>query len=263
MKVANPYILLAQKSVLVNLNYRLSHVLNSATNLVYGVAMIAIWTAVSKGGVAIPQPYSLARLLHYATCAQVMVWLTVFRSADSRIAADVRSGDIAVQMARPLPFFPMIAAREWGEALYNLASKTCPEAMVFWLMGVFYVPGSLVQWATALAAIALAIQVAVCLSFLMGILSFWTTDVRWIKYVYSLTFALSGASVPCDLLPPPIARVALKLPFACQVFYPTRVFLGLGGVADLLTLAFWATTLTLLSALATSLARLRLEVHGG
>lgn len=255
------YLLLASKNFQRNLQYRAAHMINNAASALFGFVYIAIWRAVSPSGTG---DYGGASLTHYIAFCQALLWISTFFPAGLSIGESVRTGAVAVELMRPISFQGYILAREAGGVFYNLLYRSVPLLAVFAVTVGLHKPGAFSSYILTILAAFLASYVGLTLNYLVGLASFWTTEVRWAhSLLYSLTFGLAGYLVPLDLMPRPIGSLARFLPFAAQNFYPARVYLGLDGIEGLLWPTFWALALTVIAHLITRQARRRMEVQGG
>jgi ABC-2 type transport system permease protein len=255
------YWLLASKTYQRNLQYRAAHLVSTLGGGIFGYIMIYIWTAASstQGGVGL---YSRQQLVLWTAFGQCLFAL-VNRKAGLEIQLSVRSGDVSLELLRPVDFFGYVICRSFGEHAYALIYRSLP----LWLLYAVTVGYRIPTWSALLLlvpSLALALYVSLCLGYLEGIASFWTTDIRWVTY-FNMVFltAASGVQLPVDLLPGILGRIFPYLPWASFAHYPNLVYLGLQGAQALAIPATWAVILTIACRRATRLARRRLEVQGG
>lgn len=209
---------------------------------------------------AVSGAYTQSFMALYIGLNQTLLWVCYFLSPGLGVHTSIRTGQVAAEMQKPLPYFPMVVAREAGTLLYHLCFRALPMASVFALTTGYPLPA---RPLAAAAAVALGAYVGLCLQYLIGLSAFLTHEVRWLHWLYLATFGINGAWLPVDLLPDGLRAAALALPFAAQVYYPASVWLGLRGAAALLPGLFWAAALTLVCLGATARARRHLEVQGG
>ncbi len=255
------YWLLAVKTYRRSLQYRAAHLVNTLGSAIFGYIMIYIWLAAAgpAGGVG---AYSTRQLVLWAAFGQVLYNFTAW-SSGLNIQLSVRSGDVSLELLRPIDFFSYVISREAGEHVYALLYRSGP-LLALYAITVGYVIPPLSSLLLLVLSLALGLYVALCLGYLEGMASFWTTDIRWASY-FNLVFltAASGIQMPVDLLPGLLGRALPYLPWSAIAHYPNRIYLGLQGVTALLLPALWAVLLTVLCRELTDLARRRLEVQGG
>lgn len=260
----NPYFFLSRTGYLRNTAYRWSHMLNNVASAIFGFIYISLWQAVAPADPAPGDPYSREVMTQVMILAQVIAWFTTFLPAGLGIQTSVRNGAIALEMARPMPYFPQVIAREGGNVGYHAIYRALPLALLFALTVGFPLPHSTANLALFVPSLLLGTYVGLLMNYTVGISALWTTEIRWAHWTYhSLLAVLSGGWVPSDILPGWLGRVAPFLPFASQQHWPVRIYLGLAGWEGLLLQAVWALLLTLWCLFLTQKALHRVVVQGG
>jgi ABC-2 type transport system permease protein len=237
--------------------------INNVASALFGFIYIALWQAVAPATSA-TDPYTRSTMTAMMVLAQVFAWLTTFLPAGLGIQASVRSGAIALEMARPVPFFPMVLARETGNLLYQSVYRALPLALLFAVTVGFPRPASAGHLLLTIPSLALGAYAGLTMTYTVGVTSFWTTEIRWAHWTYyTVVSVVSGGWVPADMLPGWLGRVAPYLPFSVLQFHPLRIYLGLGGWNDLLVQVVWVAVLTLWCIWLTGRALRRIVVQGG
>ncbi|MGE5703620.1 MAG: ABC-2 family transporter protein, partial [Clostridia bacterium] len=117
-------------------------------------------------------------------------------------------------------------------------------------------------WATL--SILFAIYIGLLLFYLVGISSFWTTEINGAHYILiTLIFGLGGQLLPVDLLPGWLSQLAMLLPFSCLLYVPSMLYLEQQSPEWLFLPLSWAIILTIIALVVTQLARRRTEIQGG
>ena len=208
--------------------------------------------------------------------AVTYVWLTQgllsvvasFGPSWIELALRVRSGDIAVDLGRPLDLQRTQLAHDAGRAWYQLLYRAAPPfvlgALLFDLTG----PSEVYVWALFAVSVALAVVVSFAVRFLVNLLSFWLTDYRGaMLLVMTVSHLLSGLIVPLAFFPEPWDTVARALPFASMLQLPVDVFVGAAEgseiVAVLAIQAAWAVVLLGLGRVVLAAATRKLVIQGG
>jgi len=135
---------------------------------------------------------------------------------------DIRTGALAVQLVRPMPYPIYKLALYMGERYIKLIANFVMAALLCLLL-VGEIP------ITSNGIIALAITLPLCLvldflgNFLVGLAAFWLENTSGISFIYSkLVLLLGGVIIPLDLLP--FANIVKVLPFASMIYGPARQF---------------------------------------
>ncbi|PTX58874.1 ABC-2 type transport system permease protein [Melghirimyces profundicolus] len=255
---------LFKKSFSRHLQYRAAHLINNIGSLVFGFMYIAIWQGVLEGKEH-SSPYSVTEMTHYMAATQSLLMLSVFLTVGLDIPPAVRNGSISLQMARPVHYFLYVTSQEAGRLFYNLFFRSLPIALVFAVTVGYPLPDDPSTWLWGAVSVTLGVLIGLNLFYLIGISSCWTLEISGAHFInMTLMFALGGQMVPLDLLPSPLAGIALHFPFSGLIYYPVMVWLEkLPVVEALIVPLFWGVLLTLFNLWLTGWARRKLEVQGG
>ncbi|MFF0483068.1 ABC transporter permease [Streptomyces sp. NPDC004435] len=250
------------------LQYRSTFVVSAVTATTAVGVQVFLWRAVYAGrSGAAPGGYDLAQLTTYVLLAQVMGLLQANR-VDEAVSEEVRRGDIAVSLLRPVSY-PLT---RFAAALPISATNTALVAVPVVLLYAPFVPLTTPTWPDALmfaVATVFSLVIGFGVNLLVGLAAFVTTNIWGIRVVKDGIVAfLGGQVVPLALMPAPLAAVAHALPFQGMIDGPLRLLLGdydgYGEAAGILVgQAVWAAVTTALAALAWRSAVRRVEVLGG
>jgi ABC-2 type transport system permease protein len=261
-RTVRKYGVLGAKGFSQNLQYTASHLINTFASAVFGLVYIYLWKTVTPvGGFA---DYTAETMVRYVIFNQTILWFTQFSIPTHRKIRDsVRSGNVATELARPMGFFAYRVASDYGSQVYSLLSRGLPVGLMLSVLGMS-LPKNFSTWAWTLLSLALGAYIGIVLKYVVGVTSFWTTEIRTAWSVEtSLVFGLGGTAMPLEVLPALARRMALLTPFPCVCYYPARIFLELSGPDLIWRSAFWALALTLVAQALTAIVRRKLEVQGG
>jgi ABC-2 type transport system permease protein len=221
----------------------------------------ALWRAVGEAGMPVrAEPHQLVWYL------AVTEWILL--SAPTRhleIQEEVRRGDVAYQLPRPISYPRTSLAQCWGMLLVRapflgLVAFGCAFALTGRLP-------ALSALAVAVPFGALASLVLAELYVALGLLSFWLTDATPLYWVAGkLVFILGGLMLPLELYPRWLQLLAACTPFPSLLSGPAGFMLHAptGGFVSLaLHLLFWAAALFGLIELLFWRATRALQVSGG
>lgn len=238
--------------------------LNNLASALFGFIYISLWQAVAPDNPAAGDPYSREIMTQIMILAQVFAWFTTFLPAGLSIHTSVRNGAIALEMARPMPYFPQIMAREAGNIAYHAVYRALPLMLLFTFTVGFPQPHSVSGLLVTMPSLLLGTYVGLALTYTIGLSALWTSEIRWAHWTYhTLVGLMAGGWIPSDILPGWLGKVAPYLPFAAQQHWPIRIYLGLSGWEGLLVQLAWAGALTLWCLYLTRRALHRVVVQGG
>jgi len=249
--------------------YRAATLAGAFTNTVFGFILaytfLALWQArPGLGG------YDTSQAVTYIWVSQsllvtVAVWGGGFQDD---VQERFRSGDIAVDLYRPVDFQGWWLATDLGRAAFHLLARGVVPTFAGALVFHTRLPRSPYVWAVFLLSVLLAVVVSFGLRFLVSLTGFWLHDsegIRSVMLVVAMFF--SGMLLPISLFPGRLGEIAPVLPWAALIQIPTDVFLERRtGAAVLTGLAFqlaWAVLLLAAGRAVQLLATRKVVVQGG
>jgi ABC-type uncharacterized transport system permease subunit len=183
-----------------------------------------VWTAVYAGR-DIVDGVELQHLISFVTLANLQMWL-IFPMLAWHIQERIREGQIALDLARPVPFLGQLLANQLGAtaAFTPFVLVAVPLAL---FIGGLELPASLAAGVLYAISMLLAYLITTLMGMLMGLLAFWTLQTRGIQGIYDFVSQFfAGALVPLWFFPPLLRRVAELLPFQGQAFIPLSLYTG-------------------------------------
>lgn len=223
---------------------------------------VQLWPAAYAGRASVAG-LSLPELLTYLVATEAL--LAAPRSWTA-IQAEVRSGDVAVQWARPVHYAAWHLAAYLGEAAVRVPLAFAVGAAVVWVHagGLAVVPRAL---PAAMAAAVLALLINFCLELVTGLSAFWSEDAAgWNLLVAMARLLAGGVLLPLEMVPDAVARALRLLPFPYAIYGPARVLVSPDPSlwrAVLAGQAAWLAALCLLAGGVLAAARRRVFIHGG
>ncbi|MBD0671250.1 ABC transporter permease [Kitasatospora sp. NPDC091335] len=249
--------------------YRAATVAGTFTNTVFGVILaytfLALWQArPGLGG------YDQSQAVTYIWVSQsLLVTVAVWGGGFQDDLQDrFRSGDIAVDLYRPVDFQCWWLASDLGRAGFQALVRGTVPMLIGALVFHLRMPEHPLTWGFFLLSALLAVVVSFGLRFLVSITGFWLNDsegIRSVMLVVSMFF--SGMLLPIALFPGWLGDLGGVLPWAALVKVPSDVFLERASGTGLLG-AFgfqlgWAAVLLAAGRGAQWLATRKVVVQGG
>ena len=165
------------------------------------------------------------------------------------IERDVRTGDIAYRLARPVSYLAGRLAEAAGDtALRAVTLGIAGCGLAYWLSGSFPEDPRGLLLALPLGVLAAWLGL-VCLA-AIGLSAFWLQDVSPLYWIWQkAAFVLGGLLLPLEVYPDWLRTVAMWTPFSALMHGPGRLAFGY----DPAFAAFVAVRLVLWGALGTAL----------
>lgn len=243
-------------------SYAWASVISSLVGTIYAFLYLALWQAVTPPEGA--PPYTRATIGEMVVITQVLAAVALFLPAGLGVHNLVRTGAIAVELARPLSFYRATLSRSAGQLLHLALYRCLPIAIVLGLSVGLPLPASGPRLVGALLSLGLGIYSALTIYYMMGLSALWTGQIRWIHWLYmSVSQFLSGGWIPFEVLPSWLRPIAFYSPMAATMGHAIRLYQGIGGMEALLLPLGWATLLTFLARQMTRSALRQVEIQGG
>lgn len=255
------------------LAYRMRYVMGIFTYGIFVGGQYAIWKAIyASKGIAADER------LNGMTLSELTTYLAVgyiarsayFTNTDSEIAARFQTGDVVLDLLKPLNFHGQWIAQAFGETSFRLLFFAAPMALV--LAPLFHIQPPVGDgWWQFPLLFLLAFAINAELNVLAGTACFYLEDIYGLMSLKrNLIMLLSGLMVPLHFLPPWLAAGTSYLPFALISYYPAMSYLdklgrdGVPSMAHIVLLGLaWMIILRASNLALWSNARRRLEVQGG
>ena len=249
--------------------YRAATAAGVFTNTVFGFIMaftyIALWQARPQLG-----GYDVDDAVTYVWLGQSLgmvgaLWGGGFKD---ELAERIRTGDIAVDLYRPVDLQAWWLASDLGRAGFHLLARGIPPTFIGALVFPLNLPGDPLTWAAFALAVVLGALVCFSINYLFTLAGFWLLDSRGVHQLAGvLAMFFSGMLLPLNIFPGWLGDLARALPWSSALQIPADVFLGKHQGLDLLRVfgfqAGWALALWLAGRAVTQLATRKVVVQGG
>ena len=248
-------------------SYRQATVAGAFTNTVFGIIKLSVLIAVARQAGGTVAGYDAAALSTYTWASQGLI-SAVWLFAWTPIATRVRTGDVAIDLARPAHPVAVWLAEDLGRAgqavLFRFAAPMLVGGLIFGLRAP-------TRWATVplfVLSAALAVVISFGCRLLVNLSAFWLLDVRGVSTLYVVANnTLSGLLVPVAFFPGWAERAAYATPFPWMLQVPTDILVerhvGAAAFGALVSQAGWAAVLLALATWALARGTRRLVVQGG
>src|SRR5262249_20883064 len=151
------------------------------------------------------------------------------------LAERIRTGDVAIDLYRPVPVLWWYYAADLGRAAYHFLSRGLAPSLVGLVLFGIYLPSSPVSAVAFLVSVVLAATVSFSIRFLVAAPGFWVLDSTGFKLISVVcAIFLSGLTLPLNLFPGWFGTLVNALPWAAFVQVPIDVYLGQRTGTDLL-----------------------------
>jgi ABC-2 type transport system permease protein len=184
--------------------------------------------------------FSIPQLIWYLAFTEALIISATPALSESDVDREVRSGDIAYRLARPLPYPLYHLGAMLGERLLRFALNLGVGCLVA-LAVVGPIPFAASALAAALSTAMFGFVVDWIWSFTISLLAFWVEDTTGIHLLYRRAqMLLGGMLIPLEAYPDWLSTIVQVLPFQYLVYHPARLFVHTSAAGWLNVLAIQA-----------------------
>ncbi len=235
-----------------------------ASYFIYVTVYAGIFRAIYAAGPDEVGGLRLQEALTYVAVAWVLRSMYT-NGIDREVTQDVRRGDIALALLRPVDYPASRLATAAGEALTRALIFTLPAALPIALVYPVQPPASLASALGFLLGAVLAFGIYSLVNLLVGISAVFTEHTVGIQRAKNgMMDLLGGVLLPLSFFPAWAQDALWLLPFQAVTYTPVSIYLGtLPAPLGLGVQALWVAVLALLVRLLWRRAVNHLTIQGG
>lgn len=260
------YLPIARATYMIGLVYRFGFLFTILGNLVYLGVAYYLWKSIYTHSNTIRGLTFNETFLYVGLGSAIFVLLKTY--ADWFIHYEIREGNIATYLTKPIDYQIYNLFANLGSLLINLTAVTLPTAFVLIFIfrvkialgaGLFLFPVSLL----------LAFLISFSIDYFIGLLGFYSESIWGVSITKEIIVTVfSGALIPLQFFPDAIQKVLYWLPFQAIYHTPlmmiTRPAQGLEVFLPMMLIQLvWAAILFVLARLFYNQAVKVLRIAGG
>ncbi|HGJ64675.1 TPA: hypothetical protein ENS27_04715 [bacterium] len=260
------YIEFARKSFQQSLQYRIANYSGLAVNSFFFIVRAYVFMALyeNRGDVA---GYNVTEIITFTGITQAMLMIVgIFGTLE--IANAVKSGEVAVELMKPIDYQLVMLFRQFGRSLYYFFFRGLPIFLVMVIFFKWTPPHSLIAFILFFISLIFAVMITFSFNFMVGMSAFWLLDARGISGIVMGTgVLLSGFILPVSFFPSQFGKICEWLPYIGQSYTPVAIYLGkysgMMMISMLLRQVAWVIILMLFDKAIMRLAMRKLIIQGG
>lgn len=257
-----------------HLQYRVAAVAGAVTNIAFGFFRLFLLTAFYQASGA-PQPMPLPDLYSYLWFGQVMFSVLPITGILGSDAEEIRTGEVAYRLTRPISIFAFYYARVLGRKTTALCTRSAIQVLaIFLLFPILGIakygmqPPDLALLPFLVPSLVLAVLLSAAIHTFIYMTSFWTISTRGSATMsYAIIALFCGLLVPLAFFPPGFRTLARLLPFSAIYDTPAMLYNGTysppAALAGLAHQVVWLAIVILSGAALGRRGTARLEIAGG
>ncbi|MEI7024491.1 ABC-2 family transporter protein [Paenibacillus sp. y28] len=239
------------------------------STLMYSVMFYSVWKAIYLYSETQTMPWQ--ELVTYIMVGQAINfarWSPAERNMVYGTAERIRSGDIAVDLIRPLQFQTRRFLEATGFFAVEMLWVNLPVMALLLLVLNVSPPSGVAAGIGFAISLIIAFLVSFCLNSIVMMLSFWTGNAMGIQVAKrAIVDVFAGAFIPFAFFPDWLLPLVQHLPFQAMGYIPLSIYTGkIEGSAMLGVLIEqigWALLMFVISRFMWRLASRRITVNGG
>lgn len=206
--------------------YRAAAIAGLCTQLFWGLIKVMVFTAFYAQA-TVPQPMNLAQAITFIWLGQALLQLLPW-NLDKEVQEQVKSGNVAYELVRPLDLYWLWFARSLAMRLVPTCMRCMP---VFVFAGLFLGLSSPVTWE---AGVAFCVSLIFSAILATSITTFVIVSLMWTisgeglqRLLPHIVVFLSGMLVPLPLFPEWMQPFLSIQPFRGVIDIPSRLYTGI------------------------------------
>lgn len=262
-----PYWRLFVAGVRQQSTYRLAALGGHVTNATFGFLKAAMLFATVEAAGGELRGYDVGAMSAYVWLSQGLLG-SVNLNGRTDFADRIKSGDVAVDFARPISPQGAALAGEVGRAVFTLVPRGLPSVAIGALVVGMTMPTSPGPYLLGLLSLLVGIVISHATAYAVNACGFWLVETRGVQVLYMVVSGfLAGLFVPVAFFPSWLLRIAEATPFPSMMMYPIDILSGRihgPSATGLFGIQLgWLLVTLAAGQLLTAAGRRRLEVQGG
>jgi ABC-2 type transport system permease protein len=225
---------LMRMRILTALAYRFEVWIGVVGDVIMLTAYVFIWKAAYGGGIdgSGASVIELHSMISYSVLAVLLACIFQIGVQDT-IYQQVREGNIAMDLLRPIPLLGTYFANDVGNMISALVNKALPLLVIAAALFGFPKPSSFGAFAIFLVSALLSFFILWLMSALVGLVAFWVAELGNLGMVKdAVVRILSGSFVPLWFFPSSVQRISEWLPFQYTYQTPIGIYVGATTIID-------------------------------
>ena len=262
------YVTLIKAGMMESLQFRLGTFVTILGNIIYLVIIYYLWKAIYAS-----QPLtSINGMTFEDTMIYLVLATALFYFMEMYLVwfmgRDIQSGAIILSLIKPMKFRRYLFFQNSGNLIMSFLMTFLPTAVIVYFVtkGAIPLGSNLIFF---LVAVILGLMINFFIDFFIGTICLYTESIWGINIMKEVVvLLLSGASIPIDFFPEPLAKAVMVLPFQAIYHTPLRLLirqeLTLHNRLEMLGLQlFWVVILAALTDLFWRKSLKQITVNGG
>ncbi|MCR8630925.1 ABC transporter permease [Paenibacillus radicis (ex Xue et al. 2023)] len=251
------------------MQFRFDFIMTLVSTLMFSVLYFMLWKAIYQYSTDAVMPWQ--QLITYVMVGQTINfarWSPAERAPTYEVARRVRSGDIALDLIRPVDFQLQRFVEAAGFFVVEMLWVNVPAMLLLIFILGISPPADLYAALGFMVSLVIGFLVAFSLNSIVMMISFLTTNTFGVQIAKrAMVDIFAGTLIPFEFFPAAMRTVLEYLPFQAMAYIPLSIYTGrLSGwhmVESLFEQLAWAIVMIIISRLLWMKAAKRLTINGG
>ena len=170
----------AKRSFQRQLAYRAATLAGLVTNAFFGYLRGAVFMALfaTRPEVA---GWDVRDALTYTWLTQALIMIVQLWGW-WEVADNIKTGDVASDLAKPFDYYAFWLARDLGRACYHLLARGLPTFLIGFLFYDLLLPPTPLIWLLLAVTLLFAVVMSFAFRFIINVAAFWLLDTRGVGY---------------------------------------------------------------------------------
>lgn len=258
------YLVIIKKIFKSQLQYVSATILRLIISLLTFFIQVSLWSALIASGQRTDT--TVEEMIVYVI---LTMFVSTFTSGNIAVNLEptIRDGSIANQLIKPISFKYYCFSEVIGKNVYNVVTSTIPIMILGFIIYTPVLPKPIYS-ILFIISIMLGCMIMLELTYIFGLLAFFTQRAWYINWYLNAFFTLFGGSVvPLWFYPNVLNRISYFLPFRYISFEPINFFLQRTELSQslffLVVPILWILVLILIGNFVFRLVNEKLTINGG
>jgi ABC-2 type transport system permease protein len=197
---------------------------NSVFGVIYSYAYLALWHQREHAG-----GYDATDAVTYVWIGQALLMTVALWGGGTTddLAERIRTGDVAIDLYRPVGLIGWYLAGDLGRAAYHALTRGVAPTILGLVLFDIALPADPVAAVCFVVSLLFAVVTSFAIRFLVACTAFWLLDQTGVRMLSGVVaIFLSGMTLPLVIFPEPLRSIALALPWASYLQTPADIWLG-------------------------------------
>ncbi|WP_328823346.1 ABC transporter permease [Metallococcus carri] len=247
--------------------YRLAMFGGLVANTTFGFLKVAMLLATVRAAGGEIQGYDIGEMSAYIWLSQGLLG-SINLNGRTAFADRIKTGDIAIDFARPMNVQWGQVATEVGKSVYALLPRGLPSVAIGALVVGMTMPVTPLPYLLGVVSLLLGFVISATTAYALNTTGFWLVETRGVQVLYMVVSGFfAGLFVPISFFPGWLLAIAQATPFPSMMMFPIDIVsgrvTGSGAYALLGVQLLWLLVTAVLGHVLTLAGRRKVEIQGG